>query len=95
VSSGIQAALEQLRQSKGGRISLPLDHPAVVALGLQYDTATATTTAAITTNDTRCIVLQRITDDSCWMMTSDQLLARFTSSDLKWLGHLADYVRDK
>jgi hypothetical protein len=91
-SSGIQAALEQLRQSKGGRISLPLSHPAVVALGLQDDT---TTTNKNNKNNTRCIVLQRITDDSCWMMTSDQLLASFTSSDLKWLGQLAAYVRDK
>lgn len=77
--SGIQAAFAQLRQSKGGRISLPLTHPAAVALGL---------------SDTRCVVLQRITEDSCWMITSDQLLASFTASDLKWLGQMAAYIRD-
>eukprot|EP00980_Cylindrotheca_fusiformis_P001267 scaffold332_cov117-Cylindrotheca_fusiformis.AAC.27 len=80
-SSGIEAALEQLRQSKGGRISLPLDHPAAALIKGG-------------TNDPRCVVLQRITDDSCWMMKSDQLLASFTSSDLKWLGQMAAYVRD-
>jgi hypothetical protein len=77
--TGIQAALDQLRQSKGGRISLPLTHPAATTL--------------VSDNEVRCIVLQRITDDSCWMMTSDQLLASFTSTDLKWLGRLATYVK--
>jgi hypothetical protein len=78
VATGIQAALDQLRQSKGGRIALPSTHPAVVALGL---------------SEARTVVLQRITDDSCWMMSSsDQLLASFTSADLKWLGQLASYV---
>ncbi|CAJ1945121.1 unnamed protein product [Cylindrotheca closterium] len=79
-STGIQAALKQLEQSKGGRISLPLTHPAAVDLGLNA------------ADETRCIVLQRITGNSCWLVTSDQLLASFTQSDLKWLGRLAAYV---
>jgi hypothetical protein len=73
--------LEQVRQSKGGRIALPLTHPAVVALCSNSDD-----------DDTRTVVLQRITDDSCWMMSSDQLLASFTKQDLKWLGQLANYI---
>jgi hypothetical protein len=77
-ANGIQAALDQLRQSKGGRIALPATHPAVVALGL---------------SEARTVVLQQITDNSCWMMSSsDQLLASFTLTDLKWLGQLATYV---
>lgn len=82
--AGIQAALDQLRQSKGGRIALPLTHPAVVALCNSRDDNDDTTT--------RTVVLQRVADDSCWMMTSDQLLASFTKADLKWLGQLASYT---
>jgi hypothetical protein len=82
-SAGIQAALEQVRQSKGGRIALPLTHPAVVALCSSSNDSN---------DDTRTVILQQITDDSCWMMTSDQLLASFTKEDLKWLGQLANYI---
>lgn len=77
-STGIEAALQQLQKSKGGRISLPSTHPAAVALGL---------------TDSRSIILQRVTDTSCWLVTSDQLLASFTQADLKWLGRLAAYVK--
>jgi hypothetical protein len=76
---GVASALDQLRQSKGGRIALPATHPAVVALGL---------------TEARTVVLQRIADDACFVMVSDdQLLASFASSDLKWLGQLAAYVQ--
>ena len=78
MAEGIQAALDQLRQSKGGRIALPLTHPAVQAL--------------CDADSVRTVVLQRITEDSCWMMTSDQLLASFTKDDLKWLGQMGSYV---
>ncbi|KAL3941533.1 MAG: hypothetical protein SGBAC_004117 [Bacillariaceae sp.] len=84
-SVGIEAALTQLQQSKGGRISLPLTHPAAVALGLSDDEQGSS-------SSTRCIILQRITDNSCWLVTSDQLLASFAQTDLKWLGRLAAYV---
>lgn len=78
IDEGVKAALNQLRQSKGGRIALPESHPAVVALRL---------------TEARTVVLQRITEESCWVMSSsDQLLARFTPADLKWLGQLAKYV---
>lgn len=78
VEQGIRAALDQLSQSKGGRVALPATHPAVLALGLE---------------SSRTVVLQRISRDSCWVMSSaDQLLASFTSADLKWLGQLARYI---
>jgi hypothetical protein len=83
ISRGVQAALEELGKSKSGRISLPLMHPAVQAL--------------VTTNlgnnepsDTaRTVILQRITDRTCWMIVSKELLASYTSGDLKWLGQMA------
>jgi len=80
IDRGVEAALDQLRQSKGGRLALPDTHPAVVALCLEK---------------ARTVVLQRIDDDSCWVMSSsDQLLASFTPADLKWLGQLARYSKD-
>ncbi len=79
IEEGVQAALQQLSQSKGGRLALPVTHPAVVALGL---------------NQARTVILQRIAEDSCWVVSSsDQLLAGFTSADLKWLGQLAKYMK--
>jgi hypothetical protein len=78
IEEGVTAALEQLSRSKGGRIALPDSHPAVIALGLQ---------------SARTVVLQRISEESCWVMSSsDQLLASFTAADLKWLGQLARYI---
>ena len=76
---GTQAAFVALDKSSGGRISLPLTHPAVVALDLNEE-------------DSRCIVLQKIDNESCWIMTSNQLLTAFTKDDLKWLGQLAKHV---
>ena len=76
---GTQAAFAALDKSSGGRISLPLTHPAVVALDLNEE-------------DSRCIVLQKIDNESCWIMTSNQLLTAFTKDDLKWLGQLAKHV---
>eukprot|EP00545_Synedropsis_sp_CCMP1620_P014123 CAMPEP_0119005476 /NCGR_PEP_ID=MMETSP1176-20130426/1745_1 /TAXON_ID=265551 /ORGANISM="Synedropsis recta cf, Strain CCMP1620" /LENGTH=327 /DNA_ID=CAMNT_0006957289 /DNA_START=122 /DNA_END=1105 /DNA_ORIENTATION=- len=77
---GCRAALETLSQAKSGRVSLPTTHPAATAL---------------VSANARCVVLQTIDDNHCWMMTSDtQLLQAFTKQDLKWLGQLASYVRD-
>ncbi len=83
--SGVSAALEELSKSKGGRIALPLTHPAATSLlGTSNDDS----------SKLRTVILQRITDDSCFMVSSDQLLAGYTGGDLKWLGKLAGYVAD-
>lgn len=90
---GVQAALQELRKSKGGRIALPLTHPAVKALGRRCaSTALTTITPEKEGYSPRTIILQRITDNSCWLVASNQLLASFTPGDLKWLGQLAKYV---
>lgn len=77
-AAGCQAALDTLAQSKSGRVSLPPHHPAVTSLANQ--------------NHNRCVVLQRVNTQLCWILTSDQLLAGFTKNDLLWLGQLARYV---
>jgi hypothetical protein len=46
-------------------------------------------------NDARCVILQRIDDQLCWMVTSTELLAAFPKSDLLWLGQLASHVHVK
>ena len=73
-----QAALNTLKNSKSGRVALPPQHPAVVQLTDQ--------------DYSRCIVLQRIDDNLCWLMGSDKLLAAFSQQDLEWLGPQANYV---
>jgi len=77
--NGIQAAFAALDKASSGRVSLPATHPTVIALNAEEEHG-------------RCVVLQRIDDDSCWMMTSNQLLPAFTKDDLKWLGQLAKHV---
>jgi hypothetical protein len=75
---GCRAALETLSKARSGRVSLPSSHPTVVAL----------------VPDARCVVLQRICDNRCWLMaSSSQLLQAFTERDLRWLGQLAGYVK--
>jgi hypothetical protein len=77
-TDGCKAAIETLSQATSGRVSLPATHPAVMALA----------------PDARCVVLQTIAENQCWMMTSNnQLLQAFTKQDLKWLGQLASYVK--
>jgi hypothetical protein len=77
-ADGCKAAIETLSQATSGRVSLPATHPAVMALA----------------PDARCVVLQAIDENQCWMMTSNnQLLQAFTKQDLKWLGQLASYVK--
>jgi hypothetical protein len=78
---GTKAAFEALVKSSSGRVSLPPTHPAVAFLSSE--------------EHGRCVVLQRINESKCWMMTSNQLLAAFTNEDLKWLGQLAKHVDDK
>jgi hypothetical protein len=98
---GIRAAMRELRKSKGGRIALPLTHPTVQALV----TKTRGDAAPISSTDgkhhadggrpPRTVILQRIDDDSCWLVASDQLLASFTRGDLRWLGQLAKSVANQ
>lgn len=96
ISQAITAALDTIQQSKGGRVALPSDHPAVV--GLMNDP-----------QHRRCVILQQFpvlantssstgtttsrTTTRCWMVASNDLLASFTKGDLQWLGQLAGYVR--
>ena len=78
---GTQAAFAALDKASSGRVSLPPTHPTANALNSEEEHG-------------RCIVLQRIDDDTCWMMTSNQLLPAFTKEDLKWLGQLALHSAD-
>jgi hypothetical protein len=100
---GIVAALQELRKSKGGRISLPLTHPTVQALITissntnvereeNKNNNNGSIPGGIGTGNPRTVILQRITDNSCWLVVSNQLLACFTRDDLKWLGQLAIFV---
>jgi hypothetical protein len=84
-ATGCTAALETLRRSISGRVALPMQHPTVTGLGL--DSARGADSKA-----NRCVVLQRVNDELCWIMTSDQLLVSFTQQDLQWLGQLARYI---
>lgn len=74
---GCRSALATLAKAKSDRVSIPTTHPAATALA---------------SPDDRTIVLQKIDEQRCWMVTSTQLLQSFTSEDLKWLGQLAAYV---
>lgn len=78
---GARAAIDEVYKSKGGRISLPADHPA--ALGLLPESGR------------RCVLLQRISSNEgrrlCMVVGSNQLLQAFTKNDLRWLGRLAQY----
>jgi len=96
--SGIQAAIDQVNQSKGGRISLPLTHPSVEALMPNLSASSSQQQQQQQQQQSqqqspRTVILQRITDHSCFMISSDQLLASFTPNDLQWLGQLSEYVR--
>jgi hypothetical protein len=83
IQGGVQAALDEVNKSKGGRIALPMSHPAVQSLLQQAESEE---------DRLRTVILQKITEKSCWMASSDQLLAGYTSGDLKWLGQLGAYV---
>ena len=79
--SGARAAIDEVYKSKGGRISLPADHPAAVGL--------------LPESGRRCVLLQRISSNEgrrlCMVVGSNQLLQAFTKNDLRWLGRLAQY----
>lgn len=79
-SAAIHAAVNTISNSKGGRVSVPENHPCA---------------SLIPEDSRRCILLQRIkggngNGNQCLMVASNQLLAAFTKNDLKWLGSLAD-----
>lgn len=79
--SGIQAAIDTVYKSKGGRVSVPPTHPCA---------------SLLPEGNRRCILLQQVEIDGnrrCLMVGSDQLLAAFTKNDLKWLGSLGDYLK--
>ena len=82
IPAGATAALNTIQQSTGGRVALPSDHPA--ATGLLADDVYR-----------RCVILQRITPTTCWVVASEDLLASFTKQDLQWLGRLAEYVAEE
>ncbi len=84
IETGAKAAIDEVYNSKGGRISLPPDHPAAINL--------------LPESGRRCVLLQRISaaDPSgrrrlCMVVGSNQLLQAFTKNDLRWLGRLAQY----
>mmetsp|Transcript_25838 Transcript_25838/g.31858 ORF Transcript_25838/g.31858 Transcript_25838/m.31858 type:complete len:357 (+) Transcript_25838:172-1242(+) len=90
VQKGILSAIETVHQSKGGRVSIPMDHPAALHL--------------LPEDKRRCVLLQQIKQDSdeaiskkrsCLLVGSDQLLGTFTKNDLKWLGSLSKYLNAK
>ena len=77
---GARAAIDEVYKSKGGRISLPADHPGAVGL--------------LPESGRRCVLLQRISSTEgrrCMVVGSNQLLQAFTKNDLRWLGRLAEY----
>jgi len=79
---GIAAAIRDVYNSQGGRISIPSDHPASVSL--------------VPEEFRRCVLLQRIETMEkkkyCLLIGSNQLLQAFTKNDLRWLGRLSLYV---
>ena len=87
--SSSTAAIETVFQSRGGRVSIPIDHPASQLLPEE---------------NRRCVLLQKVHEfkDSngrevklCLIVGCDQLLVTFTKNDLKWLGSMAGYIRSK
>jgi len=87
LQNGISSALETVYDSKGGRVSLPPDHPASVTL--------------LPEEGRRCVLLQRVADYGeggksgnrrCLVVGSDRPLPSFTKNDLRWLGRLGEYM---
>mmetsp|Transcript_19683 Transcript_19683/g.29208 ORF Transcript_19683/g.29208 Transcript_19683/m.29208 type:complete len:282 (+) Transcript_19683:111-956(+) len=74
---GCSAALKTLAKSKSGQVSLPSSHPAAKLVAAE---------------ESRCVVLQIISNDQCLLMSSKQLLQAFTEQDLKWLGQFAAFL---
>lgn len=89
IQAGALAAIETVYQSKGGRVSIPVSHPAA---------------SLLPENNQRCLLLQQVHQYEnekggmrriCLLVGSDQLLATFTKNDLKWLGSLGGYLNNK
>lgn len=83
IQSGTKAAIATVYQSKGGRVSIPMDHPAA---------------SLLPETNQRCILLQQVdgtAEQMCILVGSDELLATFTKNDLKWLGSLGRYLSIK
>lgn len=82
--SSIDAAIDTVYQSKGGRVSIPTDHPGAMLLP---------------EDSRRCVLLQQVdigrSQQVCILVGSDQLLATYTKNDLKWLGILGLYLTEK
>ena len=82
--SSIDAAIDTVYQSKGGRVSIPSDHPGTMLLP---------------EDNRRCVLLQQVdigeSQQACILVGSDQLLATYTKNDLKWLGILGLYLTKK
>ena len=90
---GCNGALATLAQSNSGRLSLPMNHISVQTLLFPSSkVATDIANQENVSSTPRSVILQRINDQLCWMMVSDQLLASFATSDLQWLGQLAQYT---
>ena len=91
---GCHGALATVAQSKSGCLSLPMNHVTVRTL-LSPSSTTPNDlldNPNVNSSPPRSVVLQRINDQLCWMMVSDQLLASFTTNDVQWLGQLAQYT---
>ena len=78
----IQNVIDTVFESRGGRVSIPSDHPGSILLPESHR---------------RCILLQKLTladTESQYAMVvgSNQLLPAFTKNDLKWLGQLAKFM---
>jgi hypothetical protein len=59
------------------------------------ESLTTATNTEIKNENIRTVILQRINEDLCWMIASDQLLQKYTSSssyDLQWLKQFALYT---
>mmetsp|Transcript_25222 Transcript_25222/g.39025 ORF Transcript_25222/g.39025 Transcript_25222/m.39025 type:complete len:318 (-) Transcript_25222:14-967(-) len=80
VSAGVDAAVLTVQESKGGRVAVPATHPVASLFSEEFR---------------RCVLLQRVGDDSCFVVASNQLLPAFTKFDLKWLGNLSQLVGGK
>jgi len=81
IGESVASVCQALSKSKGGRVSVPVTHPASLLIGDEFET--------------RCIVLQRIDNETAFVVGSDQLLAGYTKNDLKWLGNMANLVSNR
>ena len=83
LQEGIKSAIDTVYTSKGGRVSVPSNHPSAVAL--------------LPEESRRCILLQLVggagvRNRRCLVVGSDRPLPSFTKNDLRWLGQLGEYL---